>query len=65
MGICGGNRLWDDWEGFSGRGHLSTRDEAPSKDGAFMTFLFTEPNHSTERKLSEMIKNGCPRGMFG
>jgi hypothetical protein len=43
MGICGGKHLWDEWRGLFDRFHTSMRNEAPSKDDAFRTFLFTEP----------------------
>jgi hypothetical protein len=57
MGISARNRLRDEFQGFSGRFHPSTRDDPPSKDGAFKALLFTEPKHSIELKLHKMMEN--------
>jgi hypothetical protein len=35
LGISARNGLWDEWRGFFGAFHPSTRDDPPSKDDAF------------------------------
>jgi hypothetical protein len=65
MGICARNGLWDEWEGFSGRGHLSTRGDRSMKVNVFKASPFTDLKHSIERKLSKTMKNQSPMGTLG
>jgi hypothetical protein len=65
MGISVRNRLWDEWEGFFGRGHLSTRDDPLQKSNVFKASSLTDLKPSLAQRLSKMIKNRCPKGMFG
>jgi hypothetical protein len=46
LGICGGNRLWDDWEGFFGGFHASVRDDHPSKVNVLKASPFTDLKHA-------------------
>jgi hypothetical protein len=41
------------------------RDDPPSKVNVFKAFLFTELMLAVASKLSKMVKDRCPVGLFG
>jgi hypothetical protein len=65
MGICGGNRLWDERRGLFDGFHASTRHDRSSNVNVFKASSLTDLKPALEQKLSKMMENRCPRGMFG
>jgi hypothetical protein len=56
-GISAWNRLWDEFQGFSRRLHLSTRDDPPpSKCNVFKDLIFTEPARGLSTPSHQLLE---------